>query len=71
MFQTKKSSACRELLVLAFLVCVMTLLAPGSLLADGGTTEPPILYPVPAGTSGGDDLTTVAVTLLAILWSLP
>jgi hypothetical protein len=71
MFQTKKFSSFKALLMLAFLVCVMTLLVPGSLLADGGTTDPPILNPVPAGTSGSDGLTTVVVTLLAVLWSLP
>lgn len=71
MFQTKRFSACRVLLMLAFLVFIVTLLLPLSLLADGGTIEPPIMSPGSSIPLGGDGLTTVVVTLLAVMWSMP
>lgn len=56
--------------VMILLVCFMAVVLPMAALADGTGPEPPIQSPDLMG-SFGDGLTTVVVSVLTVLWSMP
>jgi len=71
MIRSSNALVWRALRGVALLICFMTFVLPMAALADGTGPEPPIQNPDPLRSSGDDGLTTIVVTLLTVLWSMP
>ena len=72
MIRSSDALVWRALRVVILLICsMMFVVLPMAVLADGTGPEPPIKSLDPVPSSGGDGITPVVVTLLAVLWSMP